>query len=74
MRPRCHLRDIIRYIHGCSCNMHRRTRCRATLSEGTGTGSIFRPVPAAVVATALNRNTGRAHPVCARLTRAVETH
>lgn len=33
--------------------------CRGTLCDETGAVSIFRPVLAAVVATALNRNTGR---------------
>lgn len=40
----------------------------------TGTVSIFCHVPAAEVATALNRNTGQAHPVCTGLTHAVEAH
>lgn len=51
-----------------------RTLCRATVGDETGTVSIFCSVPAAVVATALNRNTGWAHPVWTGLTRAVETH
>lgn len=50
------------------------TVCGAAAGAETGTVSIFCHVPAAVVATALNRNTGRAHPVCTGLTRAVETH
>lgn len=33
--------------------------CRGTLCDETGAVSIFRPVLAAVVATALNRNAGR---------------